>query len=294
MNLGMWLTGAMALALSVPAAAQTTELAPGMNASATASVNLRAGPGSRHKRLTVIPEGAAVVIEECAPSWCEVAYDGINGFVYAAYLAAEMAADEWILQTTAVHRLRAGPGMEQAAIGEIPEGAAIAVEECMPGWCEVTYDGMSGFIEIAAATPEETRASLSRPAAETFVLPTRGLVVRAGPGTEHKRVAAIPRGASVEIGQCMEKWCEVAYGDTTGYAWKGYLGPQGALATPSARATGDLNLRAGAGMRHAPIAVIPAGATVEIGDCMANRVWCEVTYGKKSGYASKRYLDLAS
>jgi uncharacterized protein YraI len=290
MNLGMsLLTGAMALALSVPAAAQTTELAPGMTASATAGVNLRAGPGSRHKRLTVIPEGAAVVIEECVPSWCEVTYDGINGFVYDTYLAAE-----WILQTTAVHRLRAGPGMEHAAVAEIPEGAAIAVEKCMPGWCEVTYDGMSGFIEIVAATPEETRVTLSRPAAEAVVLPMRGLVVRAGPGTGHKRVAAIPQGASIEIEECTEKWCEVAYGDTTGYVWKSYLGAEGAPATPPARAIGDLNLRAGAGMRHAPIAVIPAGATVEIGDCMPNRVWCEVTYGEKTGYASKRYLDFAS
>lgn len=229
----------MALASSLPASAQTTELAPGMTASVTAGVNLRAGPGSEHERLTVIPEGAAVVIEECVAGWCEVAYDSINGFVYddyvdagmAAGMAAEMAADEWILQTTAVHSLRAGPGAEHAAVAEIPEGAAVAVEECMPGWCEVTYEGISGFIEIVAATPEETSAALAPPA---------------------------------EAGENI------------------------------ARTTGDLNLRAGAGMRHDPITVIPAGATVEIRDCMPDRVWCEVTYGEMTGYASKRYLDFTS
>jgi uncharacterized protein YraI len=304
MNLRMsLLTGAMALALSMPAVAQTTELAPGMTASVTAGVNLRAGPGSEHNRIAVIPEGTAVVVEDCVPGWCQVAYDGLSGYVFDTYLAADIAAaDAWMLQTTSQHELRAGPGFEHGLVGMIPEGAAVTVEQCMPGWCEVTYDGMTGYLELAEATPEETTLALASPAVgEGMARTTADLNLRAGPGTEHGAIAVIPEGAAVEMEQCQPGWCQVTYGGMTGYAAEAYLDANlgttaAALAPPAtdagiAQATSDLNLRAGAGMEHSPIGVIPAGAAVEIHDCIPGRVWCEVSYGGMTGYASERYLD---
>lgn len=249
------LAGAMAAALSLPAAAHTSpDSAPGsvagMTAVATAYVRLRAGPGTRHAKVTVIPEGARLEVGECGPGWCEVDYAGKSGYVWAKYLeaaieapaAAEVepaavsneealaaeqppaATDKWVLQTSSEFELRAGPGSEHDAIGVIPEGSVLAVEECIPGWCQVT---LTGYIEIVAA-------------------------------------AAPPRAAST---------------------------PQPPAAAKTAIAEGDLHLRAGAGMKHRPIDIIPAGATVEIGDCISGRVWCEVTYGERTGYASRRYLD---
>lgn len=301
------LTGAMVLALSVPAAAQTTtDLASGMTASVTAGVNLRAGPGTEHDRVTVIPEGAAVVIEACASGWCEVAYDGVNGFIYDDYLAADVAAaDEWMLEATREHELRAGPGYDHDLLGMVPEGAAVTVEECMPGWCEVNFNGTTGYLEIVEAAPEETTTALASPAVgEGMAQTTSDLNLRAGPGTEHNVVAVMPEGAEVEMQQCQPGWCEVTYAGTTGYAAEEYLDAgmgttAAALAPPAteeagARATSDLNLRGGAGMEHSPIGVIPAGASVEIHNCIEGRVWCEVSYGDMTGYASERFLDFAS
>jgi len=236
------LTGAMVLALGVPAAAHTTEAAPGSvagrTASATAHVNLRAGPGTRHAVVTVIAEGATLDVKECGPGWCEVDYSGMTGYVWAKYLAAveappaataaapPAAPDEWVLKTSSEFELRAGPGTEHDPIGVIPEGTVLAVEECIPGWCQVT---LTGYIEIVAAAPQEATSTLEPPAA-----------------------------------------------------------------AETATAKADLHLRAGAGMKHSPIGVIPAGATVEIGKCITGRVWCEVTYGELTGYASRRYLDISS
>jgi uncharacterized protein YraI len=225
----------------------------GKTASPTTYLRLRAGPGTKHAVLTVIPERARLEVGTCGPYWCEVDYAGTTGYAWAKYLEAAMAAPgagevepaavsnaqtpapeeqsagkkKWVLQTSSAFELRAGPGMEHEAIGVVPEGTVLAVEECLPGWCEVT---LRGYIEIAAtAAPREASPTQVSPAAAV-----------------------------------------------------------------TATAKGDLHLRGGAGLTHSPIGIIPAGATVEIGYCIAGRVWCEVTYGDLTGFASRRYLEVSS
>ena len=252
------LAGATALAMMSPpadaeAAGETAARLAGKTASATTHLRMRAGPGTRHAAFTVIPEGATLEVAECGPFWCEVNYAGRTGYAWAEYLEAEMTAPaaaevepaavsnaenpaaerpsastkKWVLQTTSAFKLRAGPGMEHEAIGVVPEGTVLAVETCLPGWCEVT---LKGYIEISAtAAPREVSPTQVSPAAAV-----------------------------------------------------------------TATAKGDLHLRGGAGLTHSPIGIIPAGATVEIGYCLAGRVWCEVTYGELTGFASRRYLEVSS
>jgi uncharacterized protein YraI len=135
------------------------------------------------------------------------------------------------------------------------------------------------------------------------------LSLRAGPGTEHATISVIPQGATVEVQECLAGWCEITYAGMTGYASQAHLASDVAFAPPAsaappaaaalapptfedelAQATSDLNLRAGPGLGHSPIGVIPEGATVEILDCLPDRVWCEVSYAGMTGYASERYL----
>jgi uncharacterized protein YraI len=252
------LAGAMALAMMSPAAAQTggeseSDQLAGKTASTTTNLRMREGPGIKHAAFTVIPDGATLEVGECGPHWCEVSYAGRTGYAWAGYLEAEMAAPaaadvapaassdaeapatdqpsatskKWVLRTETAFKLRAGPGMEHEAIGVVPEGTVLAVEQCLPGWCEVT---LRGYIEIdATAAPRQASPTQVSPAAAV-----------------------------------------------------------------TATAKGDLHLRGGAGLAHSPIGIIPAGATVQIGYCIAGRVWCEVTYGDLTGFASRRYLEVSS
>jgi uncharacterized protein YraI len=52
-------------------------------------------------------------------------------------------------------------------------------------------------------------------------------------------------------------------------------------------ATGTVNLRAGPGTNYARIAVIPAGAPVEVLRCPR---WCEVIHAGRRGWASASYI----
>lgn len=69
--------------------------------------------------------------------------------VAATPLLAQMTAS-----TTTDLNFRAGPGPQYAAEGVIPAGAAVDVAGCLDGgeWCEVTYDGQTGYAYSAYLT----------------------------------------------------------------------------------------------------------------------------------------------
>lgn len=55
------------------------------------------------------------------------------------------------------------------------------------------------------------------------------LNLRAGPGVDYAVIAAMPSGATVDVMGCEAGWCRVAFGGTTGFASRGYLGPGGGV-----------------------------------------------------------------
>ncbi|MDN2580906.1 SH3 domain-containing protein [Aquibium sp. ELW1220] len=66
--------------IAVPALAQ--------DASVTADLNMRAGPGSQYPVITTIPDGRSVDIYGCESglNWCDVSWRGNRGWVYSDYL----------------------------------------------------------------------------------------------------------------------------------------------------------------------------------------------------------------
>lgn len=89
MNYKTLFGGTLAVSLlATTAMAQTS-------ATASADLNLRAGPGPVHDILGVIPEGESVEVAGCleAENWCEVTRDGTQGWAYGAYLETEIEAE---------------------------------------------------------------------------------------------------------------------------------------------------------------------------------------------------------
>ena len=62
----------------------------------------------------------------------------------------------------------------------------------------------------------------------------------------------------------------------------------GGAAANAAVVQSDLNLRGGPGTGYGVVAVMPAGAQVEVLGCTG--AWCRVAYGSVEGYASSSYL----
>lgn len=77
------LVAAAFIAAILPAAAQSL-------ARVTASVNLRAGPGTNYEVLATVPSGASVSVYSCNSgySWCDIDYAGLRGYVAGKYLTS--------------------------------------------------------------------------------------------------------------------------------------------------------------------------------------------------------------
>lgn len=73
------LAAASALVLS----AGVASAAPAITQSA---VNMRAGPGTQYPVVTTLPARAAVDVAGCDGSWCQVSWNGADGYVNAGYL----------------------------------------------------------------------------------------------------------------------------------------------------------------------------------------------------------------
>lgn len=83
-KLGM--VSAIALSAAAPVYAQSAE------AYAATDLNIRSGPGPRYEVLGIIPGGKAATVEGCLgeASWCQVSFEGTNGWAYSDYLAVEV------------------------------------------------------------------------------------------------------------------------------------------------------------------------------------------------------------
>jgi hypothetical protein len=81
-----------AAALSVPASAATL-------VSAMTPLNIRTGPGPQYGIVGAIPDRGQAVILGCIQGslWCEVSYNGRQGWVYSQYLTASLSGGSMIV-----------------------------------------------------------------------------------------------------------------------------------------------------------------------------------------------------
>lgn len=71
------------------------------------SVNLRAGPGSSHVVVAVVPTNQQVVIIGClsTAAWCDVAWANYRGWMSANYIYARTAAGQTVVVTNVYRQL---------------------------------------------------------------------------------------------------------------------------------------------------------------------------------------------
>jgi uncharacterized protein YraI len=123
----------------------------------TSPTNLRSGPGLKWPVLAAIPAGTDVDIVNCyggwKHDWCNVHYNGFNGFVLAYTLAPSPSGNNvWVapVVTTDLANVRKGPGKNWPVVAVIQPGSAVNVLSCTGGWlyrwCKVDVAGTTGYV----------------------------------------------------------------------------------------------------------------------------------------------------
>lgn len=78
---------------------------------------------------------------------------------------AAVAAPAFVVTTV---NLRAGPGTSHEILAKIPAGARVEANNCKDGWCEVSWQGKSGFaiqsaLDLSGRPPRPPRTAYRPP-----------------------------------------------------------------------------------------------------------------------------------
>jgi Bacterial SH3 domain len=86
-----------------PAAAASAPAAPS-SAVTHSNVNLRGGPGTNYALVRLIRAGSPVEVKECKHGWCQVVFQGVDGYIIERSIAPNAS------RTPAKRRFRPMPG----------------------------------------------------------------------------------------------------------------------------------------------------------------------------------------
>ena len=221
------LTALMIVILTVSAAA--VEIGTGVVDAS--SLRLRSGPSLSSSTIAYIPNGTSVSVQEQLDGWYKVIYNGMTGYVSADYLVytpaetadepvvdADDAASEPETETKVVGKItgnrvnfRTKPSTSSDVIGKFDNGTEVEVVSVANGWCEVVYNGMTGYV---SGDYVEIDGELARQ--------PRGIVigscvnVRSGPSTKQGIVTKVYAGAILELLDKSDNWYCISYNGYTG------------------------------------------------------------------------------
>jgi uncharacterized protein YraI len=63
--------------------------------------------------------------------------------------------------------VRAGPGSTFSVIGQMPAGTKVEVTDCTGGWCQVNFNGITGFVSTADLSAARRSGNSPRSAAQS-------------------------------------------------------------------------------------------------------------------------------
>ncbi len=204
-----------------------------------------------------------------------------------------------------VLNMRATPTAEARVVRRIPQDAPFTVLAYGDTWCLAQYAGVTGYVMTEYVLLEEpVQAEPAPPAAQSGdlarVTVDHGSVnLRAGASRDTQRLRLIPGGETVEILTYGSEWCQVRYGESTGYMMTQYLalsptpaytGPEGPALAWVFTERGGLNLRSAPSTDAAILQVIPRDAQVQVLEQGVK--WCYVRYNNLQGYVKTEYLAM--
>ena len=126
------------------------------SAVATVDLNLRAGPGTNHQVLRVLPRGTTVQTTDfAAAGYRYVIHEGLYGWVAEQYLGTSVPGDPEppydpnYATTTADVNLRSAPSLSASVLAVIPSGTRVRLNpEASNNFRGVDYNGTNGWVYI--------------------------------------------------------------------------------------------------------------------------------------------------
>lgn len=202
------------------------------------SLRLRSEPSLTSSTLTYLSKGTVVSVHEQMDGWYKIVYNDLTGYVSADYLVytpGEVSdtdienensdpqqgtgeeRSEGTISGSGVN-FRSAPSTAADVIGEFADGTVVEVVSTADGWCEIVYNGVTGYVS-------SDYVALNGETEET----ARGIVtgscvnVRSGPSTGDGIVTKVYAGAIVDLIELSNNWYYINYNGYSGYVCADYV-----------------------------------------------------------------------
>lgn len=127
--------------------------------------------------------------------------------------------------------VREGRSMNTNHIGYLKHNDVVEVSDIQHNWGKITFKGRTGYINMNYVKLKTSNSGSSggssggsdSGSAYYRITPRIGLNVRAGRGTNHKRLTAIPYGKTVAIRDIKDGWGKTSYNGKSGYVAMQYV-----------------------------------------------------------------------
>lgn len=213
-------------------------------------------------------------------------------------LASFALADSGVIKTPSSDgsvNIRAAAGVGNAVVGWAKNGTAIEILHYGNTWhkIKVTATGKTGWVYAkyikatssgSSSSSSDSSAVSGTVAAVTTRYADSVVNLRAGAGTGYAVVGGVKRGTRLSVISTQDNWYQVYVPSKGVTAW---ISKTYASLGLAAKATGDVNLRTGAGTGYSRIDVIKKGQKLTV--LSVGSGWSQVSYNGQTGYISNKY-----
>ncbi len=276
-------------------------------------LNLRQSASSNADILGTAPEGAVLSVFSKESGWAYIQYGSLNAYASTSFLTfsstyptAISNPDENLATVNLSNaddtvNLRTAASLSGGIIAKLPHGTKVTVVKNDGSWCQVTYNGQTGFIMtsyLLISGTAEPAPTPERPTEQTLTAQIKidgNSVTIYNEGNElADMVGTIENGATVTVNVYGMTWCQVRYLELTGYvktkdlSFAGSSQDQtGEKATVTTQ-SGSLNLRSKSSAGSSILCTVPRLTVLSV--LQRGETWCQVTYNGLTGYVMTLYL----
>ena len=199
-------------------------------------VNLRTGPSVYFHIISSYPVGTPLTILNAGATWTQVNINGVTGymmndFIKRGYNGTVDAVEGYTAYVVSENGkgvvMRSGPSKQYGVLATYNVGQAVTVLSYGRTWCEISVNGVEGYMmtEFLSTKKPATSGSVSSAIYTAYVTSGngKGVRMRMGAGTLYPTIATYSVGTKVTVLAYGKSWCKIRVGSNTGYMMTEFL-----------------------------------------------------------------------
>lgn len=194
------------------------------------SLRMRSEPSTSASTVTLIAKGSTVSVQEQLDGWFKITYNNQTGYVSDDYVtfsaASEIPESDPTLpeenKAAVIHgdavNFRKEASTEAEVIVKLEKGTEVVLLSTANGWCEVVYDGQTGYVSADYVSVNGIAVQNAR-----GIVTGSSVNVRKGPSTGTEVVAKLSAGKIVDLIELKDGWYKIKTDSVEGYISGDYI-----------------------------------------------------------------------